>query len=122
MNSTQQIQQRRQQLLNQLANLEQIRRGCITEQYFEATLPDGTKRRRGPYRLHSFKHKTKTISRRLTNPNQVAAYRNQIDAFRQFQQITSELISIGERLSDLALQEPQAIKKKRSSKSSSRRK
>jgi flagellar biosynthesis/type III secretory pathway chaperone len=123
MNPTQQIQQlhqRRQQLLNQLATLDQIRCGSVTEQYVGGTGRDGSTRRRGPYRLYSYKEKSKTVSRRLTDPHQAATYRQQIDGFRQFQQITTELLRVGEQLSDLALNNPQALKKTTHSRSSSR--
>ena len=111
MNSSQ-LLKRRQEILEQLQNLKQIRRGSITEQFMEAKLKDGTKVRRGPYHLYTFKDKQQTVSRRLCDPAEIRSCRQQIDAFRQFQQLTSELLSIGEQLSDLTVEEASTVKKK----------
>jgi transposase len=107
-----QLHARRRQLLSQIENLDQIRRGSITEQFVEAVRKDGQKVRRGPYTLYSFKDKGgRTVSRRLRDPAQIAHYRAQIEAFRQFQQCTAELLALGEALSDRAVEDPEAEKK-----------
>ena len=112
MNSSQ-LLKKRQEILRQLQDLQQIRRGTITEQFMETKLKDGSKVRRGPYHLHTFKDKQQTVSRRLRNPTEVQSCREQIDAFRQFQQLTAELLSIGEQLCDcaLTLEDPSTEKK-----------
>jgi hypothetical protein len=121
MQTANQLHSRRRQLLSQIENLDQIRRGSITEQFVDAVLKDGTKVRRGPYTLYTFKNNNgRTVSRRLTDPTQLAHYRSQIEAFRQFQQCTAELLSLGETLSDQALDDPEAQKKTPKSKPLSR--
>lgn len=111
--STSQLHDRRRQLLSQIEDLDQIRRGSITEQFIEAVLKDGSKVQRGPYTLYSFKDKGgRTVSRRLTDPAQIAHYRSQIEAFRQFQQCTAELLALGEALCDRAIDDPEAQKKR----------
>lgn len=111
--TTAQLHARRRQLLSQIEDLDQIRRGSITEQFVESVHKDGSKVRRGPYTLYSFKDKGgRTVSRRLSDPAQIAHYRSQIEAFRQFQQCTAELLALGEVLCDRALEEePEAQKK-----------
>ena len=74
-----QLQQKRRQLLDQLAALDAVRRGSMTEQFVETTHPDGSKSRRGPYPLYSYKDKAETVSRRVPDPKQAAVYRQQID-------------------------------------------
>jgi len=91
----------RQQILEELSQLEEIRRGSVVEQFVESTRKDGTRSRRGPYFLYSYKEKQKTISRRLTDHSQVARYRHQIEGFRRFQELTSRLLKIGEQISEL---------------------
>lgn len=102
---------KRQQILLELQDLKQMRRGSIAEQFMEATLKDGSKVRRGPYHLYTFKEKQQTISRRLCNPSEVVVCQKQIDAFRQFQKLTAELLSIGEQLSDAAIEGSTTVKK-----------
>jgi transposase len=116
------LHERRRQLLARIADLDQIRRGSITEQFVEVVRKDGTKVRRGPYVLYSYKDKGgRTISRRLHDPAQIAHYRSQIKAFREFQQCTAQLLALGEALSDHALEDPEALKKTTDAASKSKR-
>jgi hypothetical protein len=119
----QHLREQRRQLLEQLQDLEEVRRGSIVEQYVVATRKDGGKKRRGPYVLYSYKEKGRTVSRRLTTKTDIPRYQDQIENFRRFQHITAELLRIGERISDLALGE-QGVKKtsKHTSKSRSTQK
>jgi len=98
----------------ELAALEQIRRGSLCPQIFEATRKDGTKVQRGPYILYTYKDKGKTRSRRITDPEQVVHYQHQIEAFRRFEALAAELVQIGEKISDLVLSDGEELKKKRS--------
>jgi hypothetical protein len=101
MQTSEQIRARRKVVLAELASLEEIRRGSVTEQFVEATKKDGSKVRRGPYPLYTFKEKGKTVSRRLKRGQEVENYRQQIDAFRRFQELMAELLRMGEQFSDL---------------------
>lgn len=97
--------------LSQLASLGPMRKGSLTEQYVEVTLKDGSNSRRGPYTLYSCKENGKTVSRRLRSDGEVALYREQIAAFRRFQELTAELARIGRTLADLAAEDPEGSKK-----------
>jgi len=108
-----QIRKRRKELLGEMAVIEQMRRGSLCPQVFEAMRKDGTKVRRGPYVLYSRKEKGKTVSRRITDPEQVRCYREQIDAFRHFEALAAERVRIGEKISDLVLSDEEELKKKR---------
>jgi hypothetical protein len=112
--SLRQVRQRRKELLAQLAVIEQMRRGSLVPQMFEAVRKDGTKVRRGPYTLYTSKEKGKTVSRRITDPEQVLRYREQIQAFRRFEMLANELVRAGEKISDLVLSDEAELKKKRS--------
>jgi len=120
MTKLERLKNRREEILAELAGLEQIRRGSVTEQYVETTRKDGTKTRRGPYVLYSYKEKGKTISRRLTDPKLIPVYRQQIEGFRRFQELTAEFRAVGERISDLLLAEA-GLKKTSKRKSRSRK-
>ena len=103
MSEVQKLRRRRKQILIELEQLEEIRRGSMVNQYVVTKKKDGSKGKRGPYPLYSYKDKGKTISKRLSDPQEAAIYERQIEGFRRFQQLTSELLSIGERLSALAV-------------------
>ena len=110
----------REPLVKELIELMEIRRGSVVEQFVEVTLQDGSKSRRGPYPLYSYKEKGKTVSRRLTSAQEAAMYRRQIAAFRRFQELAAQLVEVGERISDCVAAEG-GEKKTSSSKSRSKR-
>jgi len=103
MATLEELRRERKQLLEELTQLEEIRRGSVVEQFVESTRRDGSKSRRGPYILYSYKEKRKTISRRLPDRNEAARYRHQIEGFRRFQEVMSRLLEIGEQISELLL-------------------
>ena len=95
----------RQTLLQQLSGLQQLRRGSLTEQFLLVKRKDGSRVKRGPYPLLTRKEGQKTVSRRLTDPELLPLYRQQIQAMRQFERVIGQLVQVGEQLSDLALAE-----------------
>ncbi len=99
------LQQQRQQLLQQLSGLQEVRRGSLTEQFLTVKRKDGSRVKRGPYPLFTRKHGQKTVSRRLTDPALVPWYRRQIQAMRQFETVVDGLVRVGEQRSDLAVAE-----------------
>ena len=104
------LEQHRQQLLQQLSGLPEIRRGSLTEQFLTVKRKDGSRLKRGPYPLLTRKQGQKTVSQRLTDPALVPLYRRQIQAMRQFETVVDGLVRVGEELSDLAVAE--AVQKK----------
>ncbi len=99
------LQQHRQQLLQRLSGLQEIRRGSLTEQFLSVKRRDGSSVKRGPYPLLTRKQGQKTVSQRLTDPALVPLYRQQIHAMRQFETVVDGLVQVGEQLSDLAVAE-----------------
>ena len=99
------LDHQRQQLLQQLSTFQQLRRGSLTEQFFIVTRKDGSKTKRGPYPLLTRKEGQKTVSLRLSDPQLVPVYRQQIQAMRQFEGVVDQLVRVGEQLSDLAVAE-----------------
>ena len=63
------LEQQRQELLHQLVDLRELRRGSLTEQFLTVKHADGSKVKRGPYPLFSRKQANKTVSVRLTDPS-----------------------------------------------------
>jgi len=99
------LQQQRQGLLRQLADLRELRRGSLTEQFLTVKHADGSTVKRGPYPLLTRKDAQKTLSVRLTDPALVPLYRRQIQTMRQFEAVVDQLVRVGEELGDLAVAE-----------------
>jgi hypothetical protein len=104
------LEQQRQGLLRQLADLRELRRGSLTEQFLTVRHADGSSVKHGPYPLLTRKQASKTVSVRLTDPALVPLYRQQIQAMRQFEGVVDQLVRLGEQLGDLAIAE--AVQKK----------
>jgi len=114
------LETQRQRLLKELAEVGPMRRGSISEQFVEGMGRNGVKKQRGPYFVYTYKEKGKTVSRRLTSPEQIALCQRQIQAFRRFQELTAQLLQVGEQASNLAL-EGEAVKKTSRSRSKSKK-
>ena len=99
------LEQQRQGLLRQLADLRELRRGSLTEQFLTVKHADGSQVQRGPYPLLTRKEANKTVSVRLTDPSVVPLYRRQLQAMRQFEGVIDQLVRLGEQLGDLAVAE-----------------
>jgi hypothetical protein len=113
------LEQQRTGLLRQLADLRELRRGSLTEQFLTVKHADGSKVRRGPYPLLTRKEAKKTVSVRLTDPSLVSLYRQQIQTMRQFESVVDQLVRVGEQFSDLAVAE--AVQKKTSGRTGTNR-
>ena len=99
------LEQQRQSLLRQLADLRELRRGSLTEQFLTVKHADGSQVKRGPYPLLTRKEANKTVSVRLTDPSVVPLYRRQLQAMRQFEAVIDQLVRLCEQLGDLAVAE-----------------
>jgi len=103
MSDLEELKQQRDEILTELAGLDEMRRGSVVEQFVESTRKDGSTVRRGPYFLYSYKEKGKTVSQRLKDAEEADLYRHQIQSFRRFQELTSQLRKLGEKISGLAV-------------------
>ena len=99
------LEQQRQGLLRQLAELRELRHGSLTEQFLTVKHADGSTVKRGPYPLLTRKEASKTVSRRLTDPTLLPIYRRQIQTMREFEGVVDQLVRVGEQLGDLAVAE-----------------
>jgi len=99
MDTTKQLEQRRERILEQMRRIRSMRRGTINKQYL--SVPHKGKDRpvrRGPYYVLSRWRDGKTVSQRLTDPQQVqqacsdvAAHRRFVELCREYEQVTEEL-------------------------------
>ena len=99
------LEHQRQALLERLSGLRELRRGSLTEQFLTVKHADGSLVKRGPYPLLTRKEGKNTVSLRLSDPELVPLYRQQLHAMRQFEAVVDQLVRIGEQLSDLAVAE-----------------
>ena len=109
------LRKKKQEILDKILKLGDMRRGSLTEQYVERTLKDGTPVRRGPYYLYTYKEKGHTFSRRVARDD-VERLQDEITEFRKFEELSAELVQLSHEICDtkLSANEREAnLKKKR---------
>lgn len=101
MTTIQELEKRREQVLEQMRSIRSMKRGTISEQYFPVVRggkPSGE--RRGPYYVLSRREGERTVSRRLRSAGEVRQAREAIDAHRRFVDLCKEYEELTERLGE----------------------
>jgi hypothetical protein len=116
------LEQQRDQVLEQLRKIDSMKRGTLNTQYFDV-LRNGkkTSKKRGPYYVFSRKEGKKTVSKRLRSKAEVQQAREDIAEHRHFVELCKQLEQITEQLGELKRQKPDIeLEKKRRKSPSSR--
>ena len=109
MDPIQEIESRRNAILEEIRSIRSMKRGTINEQYFKGYLK-GKKGavKRGPYYVLSRREGAKTVSQRLVSPQElqgaqqdVASYRRFVLLWREFEQLTEKMGELERQASDL---------------------
>ncbi len=93
------LREARQEILAQIALLEEMRRGSVIRQFLKIKLKGRRKPTlSGPYALLTFKQKGKTVSRRLHDLEEIRRLEQQVENYHIFQQLCRRLVEIGEAI------------------------
>ena len=99
MDTVRQLEQRRERILEQLREIRSVRRGTISEQYLKVPHKGQAEPvLRGPYYVLSRHLDGKTVSQRLTSPEQVAQARADVAAYHRFVALCREYEQVTEQL------------------------
>ena len=101
MDTVEQVEQRREALLREMGAIRSMQRGTINEQYLRVPRKGRAPGRRGPYYVLSRSEGGKTVSRRLTSPQQVAQAKADVAARQQFVAFCQEYERLTEQLGQL---------------------
>ena len=105
-----QLQLRREQILQEMGEIDQICRGHLSEQYFKSK-QRGKTVRRGPYYVLQRWFKGKNLCERVS-ADQVEPIRQGVDGYKLFRQLAEEFVDVGEQIT-LETGGLPAVKKKR---------
>jgi len=95
----QKLRQARQEILAQIALIEEMRRGSVIRQFLKIKLKGKRKPTlSGPYALFTFQLKGKTISRRLHDLEEIRRLEQQVENYHIFQRLCRRLVEIGEAI------------------------
>jgi hypothetical protein len=106
-----------------IAALGPMRPGTVCQQKVKYRAKDGTEKSNGPYPILTFKNegnKTRTI--RLRSSEETEIVERQIVNFREFRELTRELVRVGREMADLEMAAKNEGKKNSSSASKTNRK
>lgn len=122
MSEIQRLEQKRDQILNEIRGIRAMRKGSVIEQYLK-----GRKKGqeepvlRGPYFLYTRKEKGKTIGLRLKK-NEADRFRQEVEAFHRFQSLCDEYALVTEKLGDIEREGGSESQEKKRPKSRSKKK
>ena len=102
MKKIQEIEVRRNAILEEMKSIRSLRRGSINEQYFQAHL-QGRKDPvlRGPYYVLSRREGGKTVSRRLRTESELEQARRDVASHKRFMALCREFEELTEGLGEL---------------------
>jgi type II secretory pathway component PulF len=93
------FRQARQEILTQIALIEEMRRGSVIRQFLKVKLKGEREPiLSGPYALFTCKQKGKTVSRRLHAIEEVRRLEQQVENYHMFQQLCHRMVEIGEAI------------------------
>lgn len=118
MNTPQDLEARRNALLEQMRAIRSMERGTITEQYFRKS-PPGDKKptRQGPYFVFSRREGDRTVSRRLRSPAELEQAQQDVQAYKDFLALCQEFVRLTEQLGHGERQGSEVERKKKRRKS-----
>ena len=102
MNTVQQLEARRNAILEEMRSIRSMRRGTITEQYFKARLK-GRKGivRQGPYYVMSRREADKTVSKRIRSVAELEQAKKDVGEYKRFLRLCQEFERLTSRLGEL---------------------
>jgi len=102
MDTVQELEARRNAIIEQMRSIRSMRRGTISEQHFKTHLK-GRKGvvLQGPYYVLSRREGEKTVSKRLTSPIELEQARKDVAEYKKFLGLCQEFERLTARLGEL---------------------
>jgi hypothetical protein len=101
MNSIEELECRKNELITQIQRLETMRRGTISEQYLKVPRKNMEPSLRGPYYVFAKNLRGKTISSRINNFEELELLRKDVENYKRFNDLSKEFVSVMEAITDI---------------------
>jgi len=99
MKSMEQLEAERQEIIRDMAGIERMRRGTVSEQYVKTRQRDGSVIENGPYFLYSRTEKGRSVSQRIT-ADDLDQYRKETENCRRFKELANRCVVVCEGLAE----------------------
>jgi len=106
------LEERAAEVLKEIAALGPMRKGSLCKRVLKRKTGKGEMRTRGPYWYYTFKEKGKSVSKMIKD-SEAELYEEQIENFRQFQELTREYAALSQRIADRQAQPSEGKKNSR---------
>lgn len=114
MDKVQQLDARREVVLQQMRSIRSMKRGTISGQWFPVIRRGKkTDQRRGPYPVLTYKANNKTVSQRLTSKSELEHARRAVQNHKRFVALCKEFVELTKQLGEFERGQPDldAVKK-----------
>ena len=118
-NALQELHRQRDQLLEQMRALDQMRRGSLSRQFFRSPSAKGAEEL-GPYFVLQGYQQGQKFSQRIP-PDQAGTVESQVSNYKRFMALAEEFVTVTEQITLQSMPDSKKNSKKRSTKSSSKR-
>lgn len=103
-----QLLSQRETILQQMRQIDRLRRGTLSQQFFQKT-QDGKKVKSGPYFVLQCFYKGEKCSERIP-ADDATVVQQQVDNYRLFQKLADDFVNLTEQLTQLEAQGPDSKK------------
>jgi len=102
METVKEIEKKREAILEEMRAIRFMKRGTINQQYLKVRQKGREEPvLRGPYYVFSRREGQKTVSRRLTSPQQLKQAQDDVAAHKKFVKLCQEFEALTERLGEM---------------------